>query len=355
MGALAENAFGQLSIEEIDRISADALRVARATGDADVVALTLHKRNQALWTPRTLAPRREAAEELAAMVDAPGASFPAALEATAHFGAASVDWELGEPKVHERIERAHELALVSGSPALLTQIDFFRAALMIGRGDTERAALLVEDTYDLYRRTRRWAADVFRCAFLTVAWMEMDRLDDVVAVASTILDSQYGSTFGEAVAFAYLELGAPERAAPIVAEPPPIFESWMLLGVAAIGAHNRVTAGDRAGAEMLHEVLLPYSGRMAVPGTGPALGDVDLALARIEAMLGDTAAARQHLDRSVELLTRADLRPWLARARLERYGLTGDPHDLTAAAEVVAGTGLVLLQRRIARLQAASK
>jgi len=355
LGALAENGFGQLPMDEIDRISADALRLARATGDPHVVALTLHKRNQALWAPATLAERSEAAEELLTLVEAPGADFGPDLESLALFGAASVEWEVGDPRVHDRMERARTLAVVTRAPALLTQIDFFRTALLIGRGEVKAAIQLVEDTYELYRRTRRWAADVFRAAFLTVAWMEMGRLDDIVAVAPDILGSQYAAAFGEAVAFAYLENGAPERAAPLLTELPPMFDSWMLLGVAAVGAHNRATVGDRDGARALYDVLLPYSGRMAVPGSGPALGDVDLALARVERLLGDEQSARHHLDRSVDLLTRAGNRPWLARALLERHELMGDPADLTAAADVVAGTGLQLLQNRIAALQVGSK
>jgi hypothetical protein len=290
------------------------------------------------------------------MVEAPGASFTPSLEAIAQFGAASVEWEVGDTdSVDRRVARARALAEVTGAPALITQIDFFRASLMIGRGELGAAESLIEDTYELYRRTRRWAADAFRAAYLITVWVEQERLDDILAAAPVILESQYAPAFGEAIAFGCLELGAADVAAPIVVETPPLFDSWMLLGIAAVAAHNRVTVGDTTAAEALRPVLRPYSGRMAVPGTGPNLGDVDLALARIERLLGDDDAALDHLDRSVGLLTRAGQRGWLVRALLERHDLTGAPADLDAAAQLVADTELTLLQRRVAGLQAASK
>jgi hypothetical protein len=319
-----------------------------------VLALTLHKRNQAMWTPQSLDARRAAAEELVAMVEAE--RFPADLEAVALFGGASVDWETGDTaRAGARVERARALAERTGAPALITQIDFFRAALMITRGEPTRADALVDETYELYRRTRRWAADTFRAAFKTVAWTELGRLDGVVAISPGILDSPYASTFGEAIALAYVELGDLDRAAALATDLPPLFDSWMLLGVLAAAAHVRVALGDRSGAEVLHRQLLPYSGRMAVPGTGPALGDVDLALARVERLLGDRDAAVAHLASSIELLTRADAAPWAVRALLERHDLLGDPEDLERASQLVARRDLPVLRDRVARRQATSK
>ena len=90
-------------------------------------------------------------------------------------------------------------------------------------------------------------------------------------------------------------------------------------------------------------------------GTGPVIGDVDLALARIAVLEGDDERAGHLLDRSVDLLERGGAVPWLVRALLERHALRADPADLDRAAAALATRELPLLARRLSERQAASK
>jgi mannose/cellobiose epimerase-like protein (N-acyl-D-glucosamine 2-epimerase family) len=98
---------------------------------------------------------------------------------------------------------------------------------------------------------------------------------------------------------------------------------------------------------MLLEHLRPYVGRLCATGTGAAFGDVHLAIARIEHLLGDHEAARRHVDASVTALTRANAVPWLVRALLLRAELTGDGADRDEAARLLQHRRLPLLERRV--------
>jgi hypothetical protein len=354
LGALAEAGYWVLPLDELDRLSLEALELARSVGDRDLLARTLHKRIQAMWRASTFAERRDAVDELVALID----TLPADTdrEALGCYCRASVSWEEGDIGLTlDLVTRAQELAAITGTPALVTQLGFMESVVRTARGEVQRAERLVEDAYDLYRRTRRWSAEPFRSGHRLLGLVEMDRLDEVELIAPDLLVSDYGPVFAECVAFAFHELGAPELAREITPEVPELPDAWLFLGAATGAAHNRVGLGDLDGARLLASQLAPYSGRFAVIGTGPALGDVDLALARIALLEGDADRAAHLLDRSVDLLERGGAVPWLVRALLERHALRADPADLERAAAALATRHLPLLARRLSERQAVSK
>jgi hypothetical protein len=174
-------------------------------------------------------------------------------------------------------------------------------------------------------------------------------------VSPVLLESAYGLLFGECLAFALGELGELDRARSITPQEPMVVDSWAFLGVAAATVHNRLAIGDLTGAERVGAQLAPYAGRLATVGSGPAFGDVHLALGRLAHAHGDDTAALAHVDASVDLLGRGGLVPWHVRALLHRHELTGDPADLERAAEALATRELPHLERRLSERQAASK
>jgi DNA-binding SARP family transcriptional activator len=354
LGALAESGYWLLPVEELDRLSGEALAIARSLDDPDLLARTLHKRIQAMWRAATFPERKAAVEELAALA----ASMPTDTDrqALASYSLASVSWEEGDLTLTaERVARAQALAARTGTPALVTQLAFMELTVLQAKGEVREADRLVDDAYDLYRRTRRWEAEPFRAGHKLLAQMEMDGLEEIRVLAPHLLESHYGPVFGECVAFAYHELDAPELAAAITPESPMLTDAWLFLGAAAGALHNRVCLGDLENARTLGAQLAPYAGRLAVIGTGPALGDVDLALARLALLEGAEQRALAHLDASVETLARGGAVPWLVRALLYRHEVTADPVDLQRAADVVATRDLPLLQRRVRERRAASK
>lgn len=300
-----------------------------------------------MWWSGTLDVRAAAAAELLEL--AGEAALHESLRATALFDAAAVSWDQGDvPGAALRLGAARDLAGRTGSPSLITQLDFFRVAIEVWRGRLDVGDRLLDETYELYRRTRRWAAEPFRAAFKTSVWMEQDRADDIATVAPVILDSEYGPWFREAYGLALTELGRLDEASALLeGDLPPLGDSWLHLGVLTAGAHSRVTLGDRRAARILRDHLAPYAGRLATAGTAMAFGDVDLVLARIEHLLGNDASARRHADASVTRLSAAGAGPWLVRALLVRAEVGGDDADRRRAAELVGRMDLPLLARAL--------
>ena len=157
------------------------------------------------------------------------------------------------------------------------------------------------------------------------------------------------------MALVYAEVGDLDRAAELIPAEPPLIDGWPWLGVATAAAHNRVTFGNHANARILGDHLRPYSGRLATVGTGPAFGDVDMALGRIAHLLGDDDAALRHYGASVDLLGRAGAVPWLVRALLHRHEITGGSGRSGAGGRGRGHPDLPLLAGRVRERQAVSK
>lgn len=73
---------------------------------------------------------------------------------------------------------------------------------------------------------------------------------------------------------------------------------------------------DRRGAELLLERLEPWSGQVVYTGIS-AWGDVDHALGRLRAVLGDLEPAELHLRASLHQYTLIEAPIWRARAQLD--------------------------------------
>lgn len=347
LGALGENAYWRWPVERLDEVSARAVAVARRTGDPVALGRALHKRNQVLWRASTVAERQVAVDELLGLIDA--GLTPPELSATGLIGAAGVAWETADVTTAEAHRaRARLLARELGSPALITQLDFFEATLLTWHGRLDEAHEMIDTAYDLYRRTRRWSADVFRAGFKIMVSLEQDRAEDILELAPLLLDSPYRPWFQEAVAFALTELGRLDEARALVGtDLPPFVDCWLYVGVLTTAAHTRVALGDVEAATTLRRLLVPHLGLLGSVGTGIACGDVALALGRLDLFLGDHDAARAMADRSVATCDAGGAGPWLVRALLFRAGVTGDDADRERAAGIVDRLDLQLLRHRI--------
>jgi hypothetical protein len=349
-GALAEAAYWTRPPELLDQLTARAVADARALSDAPTLGRALHKRNQGLWRAASFDERAAAAEELFAMAEEH--DLPPTLEAIARFGMAGVSWERADVDAAvEQAALAQELAHRLGSPALMTQVDWFAASMAGFRGHLREAEALCDRAYELYRRTRRWSADTLDAGLRLVVYMEQGRTGEIEARRDVLLDSPYRPWFQEGYAYGLVELGRVDEAAEVLTGSPlpPLVDCWMFLGLVAAAAHVRIALGNRAAVATLLEVLEPYQGRLATTGTGSAFGDVHLALAAAHRFLGDEGAARHHADRSVAVLSRAGAGPDLVRALLLRADVApeGAAADRARAAELVERLDLTLLRRRL--------
>ena len=348
LGAMAEAAYWKRPPEWLDAMTAEGIAAARALGDPVALGRALHKRNQALWRAATLDERATAAEEFIGLVEAH--DLPPALEALARFGMAGVDWERAAvPAALAQASRAQVLAQKLGSPALLTQLDYFHATIAGFMGRLEEAEALADRAHDLYRRTRRWSADTLGVALKMPAWMEQGRGDEIDRQAHLLIDSPYRPWFQEGYAYALVEQGRLDEAAAVIdGASPPLVDCWLFLGVVGAATHVRVALGDHDAATTLCEHLRPYEGRLLTAGTGSAFGDTHLALAAVARLLGDDDEARRHADASVAVLGAAGAGPDLVRALLLRADVRpeGADADRARAFELVERFDLTLLRDR---------
>lgn len=338
LSALGENAYWHRPMDDLDGITAEAVTVAREVGDPAVLGKALLKRNVALWMPGGFELRSAAAAELVELVETH--RVPAELEAVAHFGAGSVQWEAGATEeAIGHLHRARALAQRLGSPALDTQLDYFEGTIAAFQGRLHEAEALTRRAHELYRRTRRWNADAIFAGNMLSVWVEGLRHDDLFAATDVIMASTYRPWFKEGLAWALAQLGLLDEAAAVLAEGlPPLSDSWLLLGTAAAGIVSRAAVDDREGVRTLADMLRPFEGRLAVCGTGPAFGDVHQALAVAERALGRPDEARRHIHRSITVLRAAGSASLLAdslllRAELEPAGAEADRAEVAALAD----------------------
>ena len=245
LSAIADYSYFWRPVDELDALTAEAVALARRSGDDTVLARALLKRNQALYRPSTFDARAEASDELRALAEAD--RLDGVVEAEALFVAASVHWDRVEllPAL-DLVERAQRLAERSGSAALISQLGLFRGSILTTLGRLAEAIAQIEAAAELYRRTRRLSAETFRLSFLAMPAFELDDHQPVVDLVELAAESALQPWLMECAAFGFVEMGDPDRARALIGNRlPPPDDSWLLLGATVAGAHVRVAAGRR--------------------------------------------------------------------------------------------------------------
>ncbi len=117
--------------------------------------------------------------------------------------------------------------------------------------------------------------------------------------------------------------------------------------------------GDRARAEPLYSLLLPWSGHIAVLRTGAACwGAADRFLGLLAATMGDRAKARDHFDRALTMGERIEAWLSIAHTHCDYAAFLLDDGDsdaatphIDAAAEAAERLGLAAVAQRVAALR----
>ncbi len=92
--------------------------------------------------------------------------------------------------------------------------------------------------------------------------------------------------------------------------------AWAGLGHLVVLAHTVADQRLTAYAAQLVEILTPRSGRLAIVGQGPILGPVDLAIARLHDLLGNTEEAQRFATAGRELCLRNGGTWWAERCQV---------------------------------------
>ena len=109
----------------------------------------------------------------------------------------------------------------------------------------------------------------------------------------------------------------------------------------------RTALGDAAAAAKMYEPLSAYRGGVAMAGSLPIAGSVDLALSGLARVTGETALALEHAEAAIEVESRMGSRAWLARALEARWAATGSASHRDEALALATELGCVPVLRRL--------
>jgi hypothetical protein len=341
---LARARYRTTSLAERDRLSRDALHVARDASDPTALVFVLSERHQALGSPDSLAERLAAADEIVSVAEAAGNSAGALVGYTYR----ALDLlESGDATGLEHVlalRRQHETRSQSRVTVQTLRLAAMHATM---RGQFSQAETLAERAHDLGRRLAFVEAD----AVYALQLMHLCRLQDRTPDLGTNLAGAFaawpdlpawrvGSAFVNAVsgnlpvAREALARLAPDGFAAIPRDADWLTSMALLAEVAAF-------TSDRETAPTVDELLRPYGDRHVVVGSGvAAIGAVAFYRARLAAVREDWAATLELLDRadaqyaglaSPPLAVQADqLRGFVLLAR-DRPGDRADGTRLLAA------------------------
>jgi DNA-binding SARP family transcriptional activator len=324
-----------------DEARAEAVAAARACGDNGVLGRVLMNVMGPL-RPTQLAERFATAREVLEL--AAGGKVPGDVEMTARFNLALAHAEAAElDAARAEWTRCRDQAERIGGSGVRAQLNWFGAALEVARAHYDEAGDLARTAADIYRRTRRYDAELMALALDTTVTADRGGFDALVGrvVAARAASPRYSRLANEFASWVLVEHGWHEQAAASVAgadDTAPIADDYTMLGTAAMAIHVRAELGDVDGVSRVMPQLEPFSGRWASTGSGGCVaGLVDLALARGAALTGRPTDARRWFQVAVEGHERLRAPVWLARSLLHqgRFLLGGGPDDIARGREAI--------------------
>ncbi len=293
-----------------DGLSNRAITVAEACGDDDALADALLGR---ALTYSGVAPR---ARESVALLDRL-AALPhrqARVDEVLRHGLLTMaELTLGDVAAAEE----HVKLGVAGSdllrlPVARAQFRWAEGMFAHWHGDLVAAAALYDQAYEMHQRTELYVSGVYEVALLTLHWDE-GRLGDSLEPSDMNRDAAawmlagIHAGRGETAEAARLIQAELERPDPTV---------WTTHGKFTLLAHLAADLELRALAPALVAKLAGVADFIANVGQVGIVGPVPLALARLQLLVGDQAAARTHLGTAFDLARRGHSSTSLRRCEL---------------------------------------
>jgi class 3 adenylate cyclase/tetratricopeptide (TPR) repeat protein len=341
-----------------------AVAMARRLGDPELVAYNLLGMIFTLMGPEHAEQRLTMATEILGLAKAANLTY---LEvANGLFWCWFCLLELGDVAAADAdLDAWARLAEEGDKPFMLTLTAMFRAmrALMLGRfEDSERFA---QEAFAIGQRLQTdTAAGVFGQQMFALR-REQGRLKELEPVVRGFVQQHSAAAaWGPGLAVIYSELGLAtdaraefENLAQHGFADLPRDGVWM--GTMSYLADICSFLGDRARADTLYEILLPFAGRNVVVGNGVACyGALSRYLGALATTLERWDDGARHFEDALAMNTRMDARPWLAHTQ-EQYAAmllarrqSGDRDKAAALLEAALATvrelGMRALEERVA-------
>ena len=300
-------------------LSAEAVRLARASGNRHSLAWALARRQIAIAAPQTLSERIVETEEVIALADEIDDTL---LRYWASVFQGLLALDVGDFETAARGREVQEaIAAETGQPMFLWVNTFAPALLATMAGDFELAEDLTNRSAGL--GTEAGQPDVFAvyAAQIHVIRYEQGRLEEILEVQEqAVEEAPLLEAYSGALALSYCELGDTEKAREALrasaergfdVTPTPSSK-------AALGFLSEVAArtGESDAAAVLYERLLPWRDQLSYTGV-TMFGPVERYLGLTATCLGRHEDAAAHFRRSAATCERIEAPTWLARTRHE--------------------------------------
>ena len=302
-----------------ERISEEAIQIARRIGDPATLAYALAAADAALHGPHNVHRRLAAGEEIVSLVAGTGDRERLFDGHEQSFWAA---WELGDPD-----RRAAELASMSRvadelrQPAQLWALAVAQTTLALSQGRFAEAPELIERAAAIGERVLAWGAVATRKMQLFLLHREQGRLDDFVSEVSDHADEFPSPLVHRAIlAQVYARLERTEEAEALLHELTRrdlsnwhVDEEW-LFSICLL-ADTCAILGDADRAAPLYELLLPYGSLNAVAVPELALDSSSRPLGILATLLGRFEEAARHFEEALRMNETMGARPSLAHTQ----------------------------------------
>ncbi len=327
--SLRARLLGRLAIElyypdpaRADRLSAEAVAAARATGDPGALAAALNARRVAIWDIAHTAERLAAATEMA---EAAVAAGDAALVLQARAWRIVDLLELGRaPEAREEVAAYTAGADTLGLPHYRWWAALWRGTLALMGGDDAAARRAGAEAESLGRRADDPNAPLHVRIQEVQSDLDAGRFDrfDRDYVELNIAESPASWAWATWLAWVDAASGERERAEALVAQLAADDFAAVRLDVnwhAAVDLCEALIVlgdGQQERARRLYDRLAPYGGLIAVVGRAAVVyAPLDHHLGGLALLMGDHDAAVTHLERAVAAADAMGAVRWAARAR----------------------------------------
>ena len=303
-----------------DRLSAEALAMARRLGDPETLAQTLLARIVAIWGPASVHDRLAATEELldlATRLDDP------VLVCSGCWHRFIAAMEAGQVALADRcLDTAERIADDLGQPTMRWLTMILRANRLLSVGLIRESEHVAAQGFELGRSAGHPDAFLYYGVHVFNVRFESGNLSEIADDVIRIADATPGVlSIRATLALLYSETGELEKARTAfesvvgALDEVPQEASWPRAVTQAAMTCARLRDRDRAGA--LLDLLAPYSGQMVCTGLSWA-GSFDHYIGILAAVLGRLDEADAKLAEAESAHARVPAPAWLARSRLER-------------------------------------
>jgi eukaryotic-like serine/threonine-protein kinase len=304
-----------------DRLSAEAVDIARRLGDPATLAYVLDGRYAAVWWPENLEERLEIATELVDMARRAG---DRERELQGHHYRCLALLELGDMDgVNSELESKARLAEELRQPAQRWYLESVQVTLATFQGRFDEAESMLPRAHEVGLRAEGAMADVYQVLQLYSLRREQERLGEIVDQ----LEGNAGRFASYPVlrcilAQTYVELGRGDEATRLLRaladggfSALPRNDEWVYS--MSILAEVATQLGDVEVSDELYEQLRPFAHRQSVSAPDACTGSVSRNLGLLAATAGRWDDAVRHLRNGLESNRRTGARPWAARCAVE--------------------------------------